>query len=178
MYSSLGNFVQNKSLFNSLKETLVTSKTLLTWELTDFSHVNYLTTPATVLPEALEKLFEDRQPQDIKQFAHSGIRGVKHYFKQLEKKYGFSVSPLATLHDLGQLQLENANLPAAMKTFKHLSQLKPTSIYYLTLLASAQKDNQQTDLAKQTLNRALVLAKASQHQGEINYVKSQISLLN
>lgn len=178
LFASLGNFEQNRPLFTQLEEMLTSSTSGITSQLLDLSQVNYYTTPVTALPQALEQLFKDRHPKDIEQFRKQGMSAVSHYFKQLKAKYGYSMSPLTTLLDLGQLQLEHNENKAALKTLEHVVKLKPNSIYYLTLLAQAQRNNQQITAAKHTLDSALALAKATKIQGEINYVQSQIDSLN
>ncbi|MEW6984275.1 alpha/beta hydrolase-fold protein [Colwelliaceae bacterium 6471] len=178
LYASLGDMAQNKPRFAELEQLLSAEKTQLSWTLADLSGVNYYTTATTVLPQALEKLFADRQPKDISQFMETGVKGVEDYFKQLQQKYGFEVSPISTLHDLGQMQLDHQQYRAALSTFQRITTLKPSSIYYLTLLAKAQHKNQQTDLASATLERALTLAKNGQYPSDIEYVKAQIALLN
>jgi len=177
LYVSLGNFVQNKPLFEQLQVILTTQKTLLNWQLSDLSSINYYTTPVTALPQALEQLFSDRQPQDIEQFLVKGLPDVEQYFKRLAHKYGYELSQNSTLLALGQLQMQQQQFSGALATFERLNTLKPNSIYYLTLLARAQHKNQRHTASKQSLELALELAQASKHQGEINFVKSQIAKL-
>lgn len=177
LYTSLGSFKQNKPLFKQLEKIIEGGKSKLAYQLVDLSEINYYTTPVTALPQALEQLFKDRQPQDIEQFRAQGMEGVIRYYEQLKDKYGYLMSPLSTLVELGQLQLEHNEATAAQQTFEHIIKLKPNSLYYLTLLAKAQQKNHQILTAKQTLQKALKLAKATKIQGEIDYVESQIKAL-
>lgn len=178
VFASLGSFTNNKPLFDQLSKTLAKAQPALNSQLVDFSHINYYTTPVTALPQALEALFKDRSPQDIQKFSQQGYSAVLQYFKQLKNKYGYMMSPVTTLVDLAQYQLAQGSNHQAMQTLTHVVKLKPDSIYYLTLLASAQQKTQQKTAAKQSLDTALQLAIKTKNPGEIDYVKSQIDALN
>lgn len=173
VYVTLGDFVQNKPLFNTLRKSANKKNT----HFVDLSASNYYTAAVTALPLALEGLFADRQPKDIKQFLAGGSQSVAKYFAALQRKYGYSVSSASTMLDLSQMQIQKNQFSAAVSSMQQAVLSKPDSLYYLSRLANSQQQNKKISAAKDTLNTALNIAKKNDNDHGQRWIQSLLKEL-
>ena len=129
------------------------------------------------MPLALEGLFADRQPKDIKQFLAGGSQSVAKYFAALQRKYGYSVSSASTMLDLSQMQIQKNQFSAAVSSMQQAVLSKPDSLYYLSRLANAQQQNKKISAAKDTLNTALNIAKKNDNDHGQRWIQSLLKEL-
>lgn len=178
LYLSLGSFTSNAPLFEGLEKKLNQyAHNDLTWHTEDFRTDNYMTGPMVGVSKAVQKLFSDRSPSDMTQFKASGVKSVEVYYDNLKAKYGYELSSINTLMDLSDMQLEDSQYTDAIKTLKLVVNQSPENAYYLTRLAKAQLAAKKNRAAKQTYNKALILAKAKGDDESIQFIKNKLKVL-
>lgn len=170
LYISLGNFSQNNEAFFKFKQIVADSNSALDVTLDDQRHINYYTAPMSLLPKALEGVFSDMHPKNFEQFSRGGINAVNHYYNQLTLKYGYSLSPINTFHDLSSYYAEQDNPTAQIDTLRHILSLKPDHIFYHIMLANALFDNQQIKQYQQMIERAKKLSLSAKNQEALDHI--------
>ena len=173
-YISLGSFIQNSNAFKELSAFNHQTKSQLILDLDNQSHINYYTAPMTLLPKALEQVFADRNPKDLSLMAKEGIPAVNRYYKSLERKYGYALSPVNTLHDLSDYYGQHHQLASQIEILEYILTLKPDNIYYRTILANVHLENNQPALYKKVISKALMLAQSQSNQEAIDYIQQII----
>jgi predicted alpha/beta superfamily hydrolase len=178
LYLSLGSFTSNAPLFEELEKSLNQYATNdLAWHTEDFRTDNYMTQPMIGVSKAVQKLFSDRSPSDMAQFKDSGIKGVLAYYSKLKTKYGYALSSINTLMDLSNMQLQDKQYNEAIKTLDFIVEQSPEDAYYLTRLAKAQLAAKKNKAAKNTYNKALILAKAKGDEESIQFIQNKLKVL-
>ena len=178
LYLSLGSFTSNVPLFEGLEKKLNQyAHNDLTWHTEDFRTDNYMTGPMVGVSKAVQKLFSDRSPSDMTQFKASGVKGVEVYYDNLKAKYGYELSSINTLMNLSDMQIEDSQYTDAIKTLKLVVNQSPENAYYLTRLAKAQLAAKKNRAAKQTYNKALILAKAKGDDESIQFIQNKLKVL-
>jgi predicted alpha/beta superfamily hydrolase len=175
LYISLGDFSQNNEAFFKFKQAVANSNSGLDVTLDDQRHINYYTAPMSLLPKALEAIFSDTHPKDFKLFASGGIKAVDKYYSQLALKYGYSLSPINTLHDLSDYYAEHKNPKAQIDTLTHILSLKPDNIFYHIMLANALFENQQLKKYQQMIEHAKQLAASTNNQEALDHINNIIN---
>ncbi|WP_435275508.1 hypothetical protein ACMAZF_00245 [Psychrobium sp. nBUS_13] len=170
-YISLGNFSQNHSAFEELSTFSHQTHSKLALHLDNQSDINYYTAPMALLPKALEQVFADRNPKDLSLMAKEGVPAVNRYYKSLERKYGYALSPVNTLHDLSDYYGQHNQAAAQIETLEHILKLKPDNIYYRTILANVHLENSHPALYKKVITHALSLAQTQKNQEATDYIQ-------
>ena len=170
-YISLGSFIQNSSKFEELSAFSHQTKSQLMLNLDNQSHINYYTAPMALLPKALEQVFADRNPKNLSLMAKESVPAVNRYYKSLERKYGYALSPINTLHDLSDYYGRHGQLTSQIEILEYILTLKPDNIYYRTILANVHLENNQPARYKKVINKALMLAQSQNNQEAIDYIQ-------
>ncbi|MBC3765045.1 alpha/beta hydrolase-fold protein [Neptunicella marina] len=180
LYLNLGSFAENREPFEQLKnalETMQTHQSGLKIYTEDLSQHNYLSGPVVGLVHAGEKLLADRFPA-IEQFEQSGTKGVKHYFTELERRYGFEINSQNSLIDLAYFYVSLQRFDDAQNVMLEMLQNEPTSVFLHTRLADVQKQSGNLVQARETLKRGLTLARQAQNTEAVSYIQARIKELN
>ncbi|MGB0835671.1 MAG: alpha/beta hydrolase-fold protein [Psychrobium sp.] len=174
-YVSLGSFHQNSAAFSEFKHLSEQVNTKLSLVLDKQNDINYYTAPMMLFPKALELVFSDRNPKDLSSLAKGGIAAVDNYYQKLAKKYGYSLSPINTLHDLSDYYGQHKQPKKQVQTLKHILKLKPDNVFYRIMLANVFFDNKQQAQYQHYIDEALALAKAANNDEAIEYIQHIIS---
>ncbi len=175
LYLSLGSFTNNAPLFKQLKQSLNKyAHKGFAWQAEDFRTDNYMTGPMLGVSKAVQKLFSDRGPTDMAQFKTSGIKGVLAYYDNLKVKYGYELSSTNVLMDLSNMQIQDKQYNEAIKTLEFVVAQSPQDAYYLTRLAKAQLAAKKNKAAKNTYQKALILAKTKGDKESIQFIQNKL----
>jgi hypothetical protein len=178
VFLSLGSFIDNRVHFEHAKQALNKLKTIKNFQVdfADYSKDNYLSGPNIGLIKASQLAFADLQP-DYQVFHEAGEVALKHYFKQLNNKYGEVIDVRSKLIDLSFSYAEHGKFSQAISLMKRIVAKEPTDYLLSVRLAQVQIKAEQRLAAKTSLNNAYELAIKVNNEEAKTYIKNMLANL-
>ncbi|MBT1062657.1 esterase [Bowmanella sp. Y26] len=132
----------------------------LTWHYRQYAHRYFMSLPVLSTIEGIELLFDDIHQglAPDSEIANQGVEAIVEHYKLLSaQKYGFDVSPKASIQRLADYQLDKEP-GKAVEILKQQLALYPEDAYSYHYLAAAYAKRGQHALALQYQHQAVALA--------------------
>ena len=179
LFVSLGNFEQNKLLFQKLKANTKHLPERIDKTFKDHSQDFYLQPPITAMIDALIDIFSDRTPKidTLKLlYENGGIQAIDDYFLKLKQKYGSDISSVSSIETLA-FHFAKTNNQTAITLMKIIIKRMPDDVLYKMHLAEIYSDLSLNAQAKSTLLDAISQAKKQNDNEAVSYLQSKLSEL-
>lgn len=172
----------NQEAFKQLHSMLQTqAPASLDWHFEVFEDNYFMSLPLLSLINAVERLFNDINNglEPASPVSQKGAMALVEHFAYLSKyKYGFDVSPAASIRGLGEHQLTHSP-GQALITFKTYAELYPDSAYSYHYLAQAYLANKDVNKALESQKQAVAMSQSmlSWHKKHIAKQMAKIEAL-
>lgn len=171
LYLSLGPFVGNKSLYESIKANLFSHSNT---KFEDFSKHNFLSVATLSVNNSIEWFFSDLSPKTAT-FADEGIAAIKTYYSELERKYKKPMDYSNTAINLSFYYANQGEKAKALETINVVVNSNPDNIYYLTRKALILYKIGHIDQSQQSYLRAKELAIKTNDDDAISFINGELS---
>lgn len=173
MYLSLGPFVNNRALFQTIQANLSKVKSA---RFEDLSQHNFLSVATVSLNASIEWFFADLSP-DLALFTAQGLPSVKAYYQELELKYKKPIDASTSLIDLSFYYAQHGQAQQALDVIDVVIKGQPNSVFYLTRKALILKTLGQIVQSKDAFEQAKIVAFKNQDQDALSFINGELAKL-